>query len=72
MQLMCRSSEEGALPGLGWINAEVRQFTAAETCSLRVPHMGWNTLRIVRANPLVSSDGGETLLFRALIQGHLQ
>jgi glutamine amidotransferase len=59
MQLMCRSSEEGALPGLGWIDAEVRQFTAAETCKLRVPHMGWNTLRIVRENPLVSSGGEE-------------
>jgi glutamine amidotransferase len=59
MQLMCRSSEEGALPGLGWIDAEVRKFTAAETSSLRVPHMGWNTLRVVRENPLVFSGGGE-------------
>lgn len=59
MQLMCRSSEEGALPGLGWIDAEVRHFTASETCELRVPHMGWNTLRVVRENSLVSSDGEE-------------
>lgn len=59
MQLMCRSSEEGALPGLGWIDAEVRHFTASETCGLPVPHMGWNTLRIARENPLVSSDGEE-------------
>jgi glutamine amidotransferase len=59
MQLMCRSSEEGALPGLGWIDAEVRHFTMSETNEFRVPHMGWNTLRVVRANPLVSSDGEE-------------
>ena len=54
MQLMCRSSGEGALPGLGWIDAEVRRFTASEIGGLRVPHMGWNTLRIVRENPLIS------------------
>lgn len=59
MQLMCRTSEEGGLPGLGWIDAEVRRFPASETCGLRVPHMGWNTLRVVRENPLVSSGGGE-------------
>ena len=59
MQLMCRSSDEGALPGLGWVDAEVRRFADAETNGLRVPHMGWNTLRVVRENPLVSSDGEE-------------
>src|SRR5688572_19672154 len=26
MQLMCRSSEEGVLPGLGWIDAVVEKF----------------------------------------------
>ncbi|MDP2820540.1 MAG: imidazole glycerol phosphate synthase subunit HisH [Polaromonas sp.] len=59
MQLMCRSSEEGALPGLGWIDAEVRRFPASEARELRVPHMGWNTLRVLRENPLVSSDDEE-------------
>lgn len=59
MQLMCRSSQEGTLPGLGWIDAEVRHFAAPETSRLRVPHMGWNTLRVLRENPLVSSDDEE-------------
>ena len=59
MQLMCRSSEEGALPGLGWIDAEVRRFDEAEASGLRVPHMGWNTLRVLRENPLISSGDGE-------------
>lgn len=59
MHLMCRSSEEGALPGLGWIDAEVRRFAAPETNGLRVPHMGWNTLRVVRQNPLLSTAGAE-------------
>jgi glutamine amidotransferase len=59
MQLMCRSSEEGELSGLGWIDAEVRRFPAYEASGLRVPHMGWNTLRVVRENPLVTSEGEE-------------
>jgi glutamine amidotransferase len=59
MQLMCRSSEEGVLPGLGWIDAEVRHFTVSKAVGLRVPHMGWNTLRVIRENPLVSSDAEE-------------
>ena len=40
MQLLTRSSEEGKLPGLGWINAETRRFPAS--LNLKVPHMGWN------------------------------
>ena len=56
MQLMCCWSDEGVLPGLAWIDAEVLRFSAYETSGLRVPHMGWNTLRVVRENPLLSSD----------------
>ena len=45
MQLMAGASSEGALPGLGWIDAYTRKFSFdGETRSLRVPHMGWNTL----------------------------
>ncbi len=39
MQLMAQGSEEGILPGLGWISAHVHQFPKNE---LKVPHMGWN------------------------------
>ncbi|RJQ78884.1 MAG: imidazole glycerol phosphate synthase subunit HisH [Desulfobacteraceae bacterium] len=43
MQILALSSEEGKLPGLGWINAEVKKFDlstfAQNTC---LPHMGWN------------------------------
>jgi len=46
MQLLMRSSEEGKLPGLGWIDGSVRRFPAAGT--LKVPHMGWNAVVPVR------------------------
>ncbi|WP_369930406.1 imidazole glycerol phosphate synthase subunit HisH [Xanthomonas sp. NCPPB 2632] len=43
MQLLCARSEEGDTECLGVIPATVRRFD--EQPGLRVPHMGWNTLR---------------------------
>lgn len=43
MQLLTNRSEEGSLPGLGWINGETIRFFRDEVePELRVPHMGWN------------------------------
>lgn len=43
MQMMARHSDEGQLPGLGWIDAEVRRFDAGRfTQKTHLPHMGWN------------------------------
>ena len=46
MQLLTNSSEEGNLPGLGWIDAETRRFQLnseiPEHAGLKIPHMGWN------------------------------
>jgi len=42
MQLMTRGSEEGTLPGLGWVRADTVKFDAAGTPGMKVPHMGWN------------------------------
>lgn len=59
MQLMCKSSEEGKLPGLGWINAEVKRFKLPIDSNLKIPHMGWNTVDIVKPNPLIKAEDGE-------------
>jgi len=41
-QLIARGSEEGALPGLGWVKADVVAFDRSRLgADLRVPHMGW-------------------------------
>jgi imidazole glycerol-phosphate synthase subunit HisH len=58
MQLMCASSEEGDRPGLGWVDATAMRFPA-EMPGLRVPHMGWNTLEIVRDSPLLPRTATE-------------
>jgi glutamine amidotransferase len=54
LQLMAeRGLEHGVTPGLGWIKGEVRAIAPSDP-DLKVPHMGWNTLRVVRANPLLA------------------
>ena len=43
MQMMARSSEEGVLPGLGWIDATVVKFdTRLLKGRTHLPQMGWN------------------------------
>jgi imidazole glycerol-phosphate synthase subunit HisH len=42
MQLLSKGSEEGLLPGLGWINAETIRFNFINTIEYKIPHMGWN------------------------------
>lgn len=43
MQMLAGSSEEGKLPGLGWIEGHVRRFNPAALHSQAyIPHMGWN------------------------------
>ena len=62
LQLMAeRGLEHGVTPGLGWIKGEVRAIASSDP-DLKVPHMGWNTLRVVRSNPLLegvpTGEGG--------------
>jgi imidazole glycerol-phosphate synthase subunit HisH len=52
MQLLTRASEEGQLPGLGWIPAVTRRFP--DMPGLKVPHMGWNAVRAARDSPLTA------------------
>ena len=55
MQLFTRASEEGQLKGLGWINAQTVRFKFDQAnADLKIPHMGWNTLRIHRPHPLLA------------------
>jgi glutamine amidotransferase len=42
MQLMTKSSEEGNLLGLGWIDAQTKKFVSD---TLKIPHMGWNIIK---------------------------
>ncbi len=59
MQLMCQSSEEGVMPGLSWIDASVERFPETSSTGLRIPHMGWNTLKVLRPNALLPFNSKE-------------
>jgi glutamine amidotransferase len=56
MQLMCKRSEEGQMPGLGWFDAEVLKFQFNAAKRLPIPHMGWNTLELARPNRLLDNE----------------
>jgi imidazole glycerol-phosphate synthase subunit HisH len=58
MQLLTRGSEEGRLPGLGWIPAVTRRFP--DVPGLKVPHMGWNAVSAVRDSPLTAGLAGDS------------
>ena len=54
LQLMAeRGLEHGPTPGLGWISGEVRQIEPSDA-SLKIPHMGWNTLRVAKPHELLN------------------
>ncbi|HQW84552.1 MAG TPA: imidazole glycerol phosphate synthase subunit HisH [Ferruginibacter sp.] len=55
MQLLTKGSEEGSLPGLGWIDAFTVRFQINDDLAhLKVPHMGWNEVKISKEHPLVN------------------
>lgn len=62
MQLLFEHSEEGDTPCLGLLPGRVRRLQGAP--GLRVPHMGWNRLRTLRASPLAEGiDDGDFAYF---------
>jgi glutamine amidotransferase len=53
MQLMAeRGREYVVTEGLGWIRGDVDRITPDDP-SLKIPHMGWNTLNVTRPHPLL-------------------
>jgi glutamine amidotransferase len=53
MQMLAASSSEGKLPGLGWLNGEVKKFDVSKMNQLtHLPHMGWNDVLPVVKHPL--------------------
>lgn len=53
MQMLANGSDEGHLPGLGWVPGRVRRFEVSGLDhATRLPHMGWNDVRPLRPSPL--------------------
>jgi glutamine amidotransferase len=54
MQLLAtRGLEHGVTEGLGWIAGEVRAIEPKDP-TLKIPHMGWNTLTVTRDHALLA------------------
>lgn len=52
IQMFTKGSEEGLLPGLGWIDAITVRFSFSDNQNLKIPHMGWNTMTLHKENLL--------------------
>jgi imidazole glycerol-phosphate synthase subunit HisH len=59
MQLFFQSSEEGPGDGLGFFKGRCRQLP----CTVKVPHMGWNTLNFKRKNELFDGIAEGTYVY---------
>lgn len=62
MQLLTKSSEEGILPGLGFIDAVTTKFKF-EDKTLKIPHMGWNIIDLQNPSPLTKGMNEEEYRF---------
>ena len=54
MQIMGLKSDEGVLPGLGWIKGKVNRLFFNNK-NLPLPHMGWNDIKIKKKSPLIDN-----------------
>lgn len=63
MQMLGKRSEEGERPGLGWIDAETVKFEPPSELKLKVPHMGWDYIKVNRLNPLLESESRDRFYF---------
>ncbi|WP_339079449.1 imidazole glycerol phosphate synthase subunit HisH [Pseudomonas sp. TMP9] len=64
MQMLADSSDEGVLPGLGWIPGKVRNFhSMTESSELALPHMGWNDVSPKLGNPLFHGQDDDWLFY---------
>ncbi len=48
MQILCEKSEEGSELGMGVFNQKIKKFR-----DIIIPHMGWNTVGILKKDPLL-------------------
>ena len=60
-QIMLEKSEEGVLPGFGWVKGEVVRFQLPK--NMKIPHMGWNEVHNFEGIDLFDNMPDETPRF---------
>lgn len=64
MQILANSSEEGLLPGLGYINGVVKKFNVSQFHQkTHLPHMGWNDIQPQSGHQLFKELDSEPLYY---------
>lgn len=64
LQMFMRSSEEGVLPGLGWIDGKTVRFKpAAMQGQTKIPNMGWLEITAVKQSKLLQGLEGARFYF---------
>ena len=63
MQMLTKYSEEGVLPGLGWLDAEVKKINQTIDYELSIPHMGWNNITTKKENPLLAGFSNSSYFY---------
>ncbi len=58
MQLMTDESEEFDVKGLGWIQSKTLKYQFDDV-SMKVPHMGWNSVNVINENKLIEKSDEE-------------
>ena len=54
MQLLAEISEENGIhQGFGWIKGRIKKIP---TKKIKMPHMGWNKIKLVNKNPLIKPE----------------
>jgi imidazole glycerol-phosphate synthase subunit HisH len=60
MQILCKGSDEGIVPGLGWIDGFVKKIeTKNLTTKPHLPHMGWNDFTQAKESPILNGLDAE-------------
>lgn len=58
LQLLFEDSEEApGAKGLGWFKGSVRRLQGGP--GVKIPHMGWNQLQVLRGSPELDAAGGD-------------
>jgi imidazole glycerol-phosphate synthase subunit HisH len=63
MQLMTNHSEEGNAQGFGWIAASTKRFNKIKLDGLKIPHMGWNTIRKENNNYILDGLDNDDMFY---------
>jgi glutamine amidotransferase len=60
MQLLCKHSEEGNVDCIGVFDVEVNKFQSKD---LKIPHVGWNSIKPKGENPLMKGLKEEEFVY---------